>query len=223
MAGPKVTEEEWEAINRRYLANLERMTPRQREHFHEAERINESWSTNEWLRNAGSILVAGGGAVSVAFLVAGIPLNYDAAAFFYVGYFTVASAACVLYLMVKRGLRSTPNISTDWVTIGIVALSAVYYLFGGIATLTAHNGWFAPAGGWPIAAYTKLWWRFVAGSLLAGFYGLAFRFSADWTAHKCSERLELFAEERRELEAAPPPPLTIRRALLRALDRTFRR
>jgi hypothetical protein len=154
----------------------------------ESDDLDFAWTFNQWVRAAGSALVAGGGTVAAAFIVAGVPLGYQATASFYIAYAILLGAACLLYRLVAITMspdHKRPRVlAAEVLFLGL----ALTYLFYGIGTAVFHDGWFGPKSGWPIHAYTFSWWRPIAGSFLAACVGMAFRYSADKTARQIDER-----------------------------------
>jgi hypothetical protein len=177
----------WEIHPSHFYDDFESRSPEEQEVLRErlrrqsrVDKIRWSRPFNHWLRSAGGSLVAGGGAVALAYLVGSLPLNYQAASFFYIAYAVVLGTASALYLYVKRQMGEKPLLSG--VVLFLMAASLLYYMIVGIGTFASHHGSFAPwPGGWPLPAFTNGWWQFVAGCLTAAIFGLCFRFSADST------------------------------------------
>ena len=178
---------------------LDGLSPKQRELYLRDRELEEAWSVNQWLRSAGSALAAGGGAVVVGYIVAGVTLGYQAAAFFYVAYAAVLATATLLYRHVKLKNRDGYRLRGF---LFAMAFGVLYFGSVGIGTFASHRGLFAPQGGWPIAAYTQAWWRVIISALAASVYGLGFRFSSDASGRKIDRELASNSTAFKQLEAS---------------------
>jgi hypothetical protein len=217
----KPTVEEYEQFKRNYRNHVRRLSPKRRSLFYRKEELDSrrqelewTWSFNGWLRNAGGALVGGGGAVALAYLVGGLPINYQPVAFFYVAYAFVLGFATWSYWYVKRQAHEDRVFALTFLVIALL-----YYGFVGFGTFIYHSGVFAPQPkGWPMRAYTRDWWKVIVASLTAAILGLGFRISADKSERLIDQQLATNAEKtarvsaedqftRRKFYASRPPRL----------------